>query len=83
MKTKRKNFMRCMAVIKFTEHLREQEETYFEHMWGAWKIVWFLKKLELKCFIHSIFPFLYTTAVSDKIECLKELCERNKIQKND
>ncbi len=70
--------MRYTVVTKFTEHLRAQGETYFEHMWGAWKIVWFLKKLELKCFVHSIFPFLYTTAVSDKIECLKEMTERGK-----
>ena len=23
-----------MAVNRFTKHLREQEETYFQHMWG-------------------------------------------------
>ena len=70
--------MRYMVVTKFTKHPQEQGETYLQHMCGAWKIIWFLKKLELKCLVHSIFPFLYTTAVSDQIDCLKEMTERDK-----
>jgi hypothetical protein len=60
------------------KHLVDQNETYFEHMWGAWKIVCLLNVLAFKCFIHSIFPFLYTGAVSEKIECLQRLTKRNK-----
>lgn len=67
-----------MAVNKFTKHPKEQGETYLEHMWSAWKIIYFLKKLELKCLIHSFFPFVYTTAISEKIECLREMTERGK-----
>ena len=58
------------------EHLEAQNETYFEHMWGAWKICYFLQVLGIKCFIHSIFPFLFTTAVSEKIECLQKMTQR-------
>ena len=61
------------------DHLDEQNETYFQHMIGAWKIVWMLKVLSLKCLVHSFLPFLFTTAVSSKIECLERLASRNKI----
>jgi len=63
---------------KARKHLEEQQETYIEHMVEAWKIIYLLKTLELKCFAHSIFPFLYTTAVSEKIDCLKKMTKRNK-----
>ena len=63
-------------LISFTKHPREQGETYFQHMRAAWKIIYLLKTLELKCAIHSIFPFLYTDAVSGKIECLQKLTTR-------
>lgn len=62
---------------KTRKHLELQNETYFEHMYGAWKIIYLLKTLELKCLIHSIVPGLYTEAVSEKIECLQKLTQRN------
>lgn len=69
---------------KFTEHPAEQNETYIEHMLAAWRIVYELKVMELKVLVHSFFPFLYTTAVSDKIECLKLMTSRNnKASEND
>lgn len=63
---------------KTRKHLESQDETYFQHMREAWKIIYLLKTLELKCLIHSIVPGLYTEAVSEKIECLKEMTQRNK-----
>ena len=63
-------------ITKFTKHPAEKNETYFQHMFSAWKIIYFLKILELKCFVHSIFPFLYKDALSSKIECLKKMTER-------
>ena len=61
-----------------TKHLRKQDETYFQHMLGAWKVCIILKILLFKCFIHSIFPFLFTSAVTDKIECLQKMTKRGK-----
>ena len=61
---------------KFTEHPAEQNETYLQHMLGAWKIIYLLKTLELKCLVHSVFPFLYTNAISSKIECLRKMTKR-------
>jgi hypothetical protein len=63
---------------RFTKHLRKQNETYFQHMWSAWKICVILKILLFKCFIHSIFPFLFASAVSSKIECLQRMTKRKK-----
>jgi hypothetical protein len=65
-----------LLLEKGRKHLDSQNETYFEHMWAAWKIIYLLKELELKCLAHSVFPFLYTEAVSEKIECLKKLTKR-------
>ena len=69
-------------VTKFTKHPHEQGETYLQHMWGAWKIVYLLKTLELKCLVHSILPFLYTDAVSAKIECLQKMTKRGDDETN-
>ena len=63
---------------KTKKHLKDQNETYFQHMWAAWKIVCLLNVLALKCFVHSIFPFCFTKAVSEKIECLQKMTKRNR-----
>jgi len=63
---------------KFTQHPQEQNETYLQHMCAAWKIVYLLKTLELKCAIHSVFPFLYVDAISGNIECLQKMTNRKK-----
>ena len=64
-------------INKFTEHPKKLGETYFQHMIGAWRIVYLLKKLELKCLVHSVFPFLYTDAISSNLECLERMVHRN------
>ena len=61
---------------KFTEHLEKQDETYFQHLCSAWKIVFCLKKIEVRCAIHAVFPFLYTDALSSQIGCLCKLANR-------
>jgi len=61
-----------------TKHLQEQNETYFQHMLSAWKICVILNILLFKCFVHSILPFLFTSALSSKIECLQEMTKRGK-----
>ena len=62
---------------KLTQHPKEQGETYFQHMLAAWKVVYMLKIIELKCLVHSILPFLFVDAVSSKIDCLHKLTKRN------
>jgi hypothetical protein len=67
----------------FTKHPHEQNETYLQHMLAAWKICVILKILLFKCFIHSIFPVLFTSAVSSKIECLQRMTKRKKSDDDD
>jgi hypothetical protein len=62
----------------FTKHLKKQDETYFQHFCAAWKIVFCLKKIEVRCAIHAVFPFLYTDALSSQIDCLYDLTTRTK-----
>jgi hypothetical protein len=64
-------------IQKFTKHPTEQGETYFQHMASAWRVIYLLKKLELKCLVHSVFPFFYKDAVSSNIECLQKMVNRN------
>ena len=61
---------------KFTQHPGEKGETYLEHMFNSWRIILFLKKLEAKCIVHSVFPFCYPDAVSSQIDCLKKMTNR-------
>tara|TARA_B100000131_G_scaffold188763_1_gene181687 strand:+ start:533 stop:775 length:243 start_codon:yes stop_codon:yes gene_type:complete len=68
---------------KITEHLEDKNETYCEHMLNAWKIVILLKKLEIKCAIHSILPFVYTDAVSSKIDCLQKMTTRTESEQDE
>jgi hypothetical protein len=67
-----------LLLENWRKHLEDQNETYFEHMLAAWRVIWILKILEMKCLVHSFFPFFYTTAVSEKIECLEKMTKRNK-----
>lgn len=60
----------------FTKHPKEQNETYLQHFCSAWKIIFCLKKIEIKCAIHSVFPFLYTDALSGQLECLYKISHR-------
>ena len=63
-------------IEKSRAHLEERNETYFEHMQAATQISIMLSVMSLKCLVHAIFPSLYATAVSDRVECLKELTNR-------
>jgi hypothetical protein len=60
------------------KHLEEQDETYFEHMFNALKISSFLLSLSIKCFVHSLVPFLFIDAVSSKLDCLNDIVRRIK-----
>jgi hypothetical protein len=68
---------------KFTQHPQEQNETYLQHMCSAWRMVFVLKKIELKLAIHSVVPFLYTDALSSQMECLQKMTSRGKQETED
>ena len=58
-------------------HLKEQNETYFEHMRHAMGISFLLLTAGTKCLIHSIVPELFETAVSSKLDDIIKLVDRN------
>ena len=52
---------------KITSHLNEKDETYFEHMHNAWKIVFLLKdveKVSMTLFIKSVCTLLLVSIFS-------------------
>ena len=62
---------------KRVSHLKEQNETYFEHMRHAMGISFLLLTAGTKCLIHSIVPDLFITGVSSKLDEINALVKRN------
>jgi hypothetical protein len=66
-----------MYYIRATRlHLKTQNETYFGHLVHAVKISMLLGAMAIQCLIHSVLPFMFTTAVSDNIEQVERLAKR-------
>lgn len=53
--------------MKLTTHLEETGETYFQHMGFALRIALVLFICSLLAVVHSLFPWLLKTAVSNTI----------------
>ena len=62
----------------FTNHPKKQNETYIQHFCSAWKIIFCLKRIEIKCVIHSVLPFMYTDALSSQLDCLYKISRRGR-----
>ncbi len=62
---------------KKMKHLKENSETYVEHMKHAMGISFLLLAAGTKCFIHSIAPPLFETGVSSKLDDIIALVRRN------
>ena len=58
------------------KHLKEQEETYAEHMYKALTISYMLFIMSIMCFAHSLLPFLFTNSVSSRMEKLQKIVFR-------
>jgi hypothetical protein len=57
-------------------HLKLVKENYFKHMIEAWFIILVLLYASLSCFIHSIFPFLFTKTASSSMIYILERTEK-------
>ena len=64
-------------VIAENRKMREQNETYIEHMKHAMGISYLLLSAGAKCLIHAVIPPLFETGVSSKLEDLNALVKRN------
>jgi hypothetical protein len=69
---------RCLAQIRqeaamqklFSDHPATVGETYFEHMGTAFTFAARLLGASLACFIHGLFPFLFTSTGSATVKRL-------------
>jgi len=59
------------------KHLKENNETYLEHMKHAMGIGLLLVGAGTKCLIHSIVPPLFETGVPSKFDDIITLVKRN------
>lgn len=56
----------------FTEHPQSVNETYFEHLGVASSFGWRMTVAGLACFLHGLFPFLFTKTGSKAVNELHE-----------
>lgn len=66
----------------FTEHPKATQETYFEHLWFAIKMLGRFIFLGFSIIIHGLFPFLFTRTTSNHIEILYRIMKARTPQKN-
>jgi len=59
------------------KHLKENNETYLQHMKHAMGISLLLLESGTKCLIHAFVPPLFETGVSSKIDDITALVKRN------
>ena len=63
----------------FTHHPNIIGESYFKHLLKSLKFSLILLFLSFKALVHTFLPFLYKTAVSDKIITLSIDLKKEKI----
>jgi hypothetical protein len=59
-------------INRFLEHPKEVNETYWTHLLFAAKGSFLLLKISLALFIHALFPFLFKTYASKKVDAFAE-----------
>lgn len=56
----------------FTKHPKEVKMNYFQHMGYAFTVAGRLGMVTFCCFVHAIFPFLFTTTTSKMVKQLQD-----------
>ena len=59
------------------EHLNEVNETYFQHMLIAFKIVFTMLVTEVFCLIHGFIPSLFKKTGGNQIAKMHDMVSRN------
>lgn len=57
------------------DHLARDKFTYFSHLNFAFKLGSVLLVLALVSFFHAIFPFLFSSFVSSRVESLNKMID--------
>lgn len=62
----------------FTEHPASVDESWAEHCAMSWSFGLRMLGASLACFLHGLFPFLFTTTGSDTIRKLHDRMVANR-----
>lgn len=68
-----------MTAISFTEHPATVGETYAQHLRTAFGFSFAMIGGGLACFVHGVFPFLFTTTGSSTIRRLHERMVQHRV----
>ena len=60
-------------IKKAREHLKDENETYFEHFKVAFKVSRLMCIGSLQAFLHAVFPGIFKKSASSKIKKLHSL----------
>jgi hypothetical protein len=63
------------------KHLQEVDETYFEHMFYAFKIIYKFTRLIGCMLTHAIFPFIFCNALEPTMRRVQQETNERKISK--
>ena len=63
------------------KHLQEVDETYFEHMFYAFKIIYKFIRLIGCMLTHAIFPFIFCNALEPTMRRVQQDVNERKISK--
>ena len=65
---------------RFTTHLNNKGETYWEHLFQAWRLAWNCMNMSVIFFIHGICPFLFEHTGTDRfVQLYNSVNKRNKL----
>lgn len=56
----------------FTKHPQEVKMNYLQHMGYAFSVAGRMGMVTICCFIHALFPFLFTDTTSKMVDTLHE-----------
>ncbi|MCG8509550.1 MAG: DUF6356 family protein [Rhodospirillales bacterium] len=72
-----------MKLLKlFTEHPASVGETYREHMGVAFSFSGAMVAAGIACFLHGLFPFLFTSTGSRTVSALHDRMVANRVRKD-
>jgi len=74
-----KNNMHNKIIKAFTEHPKSIGENYWQHFRFAFHISLECIKISVLAFIHAIFPFLFLTTASDRLEKIWEAIQKRRL----
>jgi len=70
-----------LVICKFDEscyysdmfkHLRDVNESYWQHLWASLRYSWLFAKCMMACLVHAIIPDLFQTYSSTKAKAMVE-----------